>query len=293
MARKKKDPFVGKRSVSVQQLRAEAKVVVEALLADGNASEQEIANWRPGGAENPGRDALAELKFYRLVHRCHEKYSRHTESPDSANDLMMLDVLRGAPIEVTCVAQGPHGKPIIARVYPKSFHAMIEIAKIDKTIAWLAAHYAIVSKSQKAGDLLLGGRVMEEQRHQYQRLAWIVTHEGPGVPFPDGDVDTEPGEWIKGLEVADLFRINGAHHRVNQLRLAHLSSLISEKTGNDDGERPSWTVFIGTASEALKIRPEVLMRDWSLAAVLVQMRTTAHVRREAVEDAKRDHHNAG
>ena len=288
-----------KRSIGIAQYRSECGLLAEHLVREQAVSDADVKAHTPGGANNPDKGADGWRSFDRWLQRQHavmvHKQERQGGKFSDADDLALVDVLRGAPEDVTCVARVSDedgAAPIRVRVYPKSFHALIEIAQIDRTVAWMAAHLERFKEAEGAMELDLVVRLMPEVLRLYKRLVWIVTHPGCGLPYAESEAAPTLPEWLDRLDVADCYRINKAHHAVNEMRLIHLRQLVTDKTGTPSTERPQWTVFFAAASESLKIRPESLMRDWSLAEALLMYRASNHVKEEAHDRAKAEA-NAG
>lgn len=289
-----------KRSIGIALYRSETGLLAEHLIREQAISDAELAAHTPGGVNNPSTDAHGWRAFDRWLQRKHAvmvfQQERQGGNFSDGDDLALVDVLRGAPQEITCVARVSDedgAPPLRVKVFPKSFHALIEVAQIDKVVAWQAAHLERLQDEEGAADLDLAIRLLPEIATLYQRLAWIVCTPGCGLPYDEADTAPALPEWVKRLDVADFYRINKAHHAVNEMRLLHLRQLVSVKTGDRTKDRPQWTVFFAMASEALKIRPETLMRDWSLAEVLLMYQASNHAKAEAQERAKAEAANAG
>ena len=287
-----------KRSIGIAQYRAECGLLAEHLVREQAVSDADVKAHTPGGANNPDKGADGWRSFDRWLQRRHAVMVHEQEKQggnfSDADDMTLVDILRGAPEAVTCVARESdeeNSPPMRVMVYTKSFHALMEVAQIDKALAWLAAHLdrlCTTDQVTEAKSLDLMVRIMPEMALLYQRLAWIVTHPGCGLPYPDDQTAPTPPVRFQRLDAKDFMRINAAHHRVNELNLRAVRNLISKESGGTTTDRPSWTVFFGAASEALKVRPETLMRDWSLAEALLMYRTANHAKAQAMENAKAD-----
>lgn len=279
----------GTRSVPTRSLRDEAELLSKVVLGEGLASPEEIASYRPGKENNPNTGATGWLRCLIAMHRFHARaQGSKTDAGklDASQQAVLLDALRGASEAVVLVARGERTERRVLHVHPKSFDTLMAVEERDQVLRYLTAHLERLRVSPKADDLALCSRVMIEIVHQYRVLAWIVTHEGPGMPFAADEVPTEVPAHVADLDPADYFRLQAAWVRVNQLRLHQLRGLLASDAGEGSPHRrPEWPVLVSAVADEMKLPSEVVMRDFSLPALLARVHLAAVARKSAADEA--------
>lgn len=257
------------------------------------ATDEELLAYRPGGPENPGRGTNAWVFWYaQLVRFCGRE--EVTEQEHESADAAVLDAYRNQPESVELVSLDDSGKRRVLTIHPKGLGALMECHERDWMLGWLATKLAVLRESDRPEHLELIGRTLQEIGRQYAMLAWIASHPGAGIPYPVGlaagastDIP-EPPEWLLQLEPIDYSNIAHAFSVVNAQRLKALDALTAADAGARDGDRPSWSVFVGSLAIQMKTSPRQLMWDTSLAELLAAIRSHSHAEKEAREKAERD-----
>lgn len=262
------------RSISIKELRAECQLLERVVSSERLATKEQFVEQRPGGRANPDKTARGWLYFYRWLHRQHAKLEhRAGETPARAlADATVMDALRADPVAVTIL-----GRPEPLHVYPKSLDALLQVHALDRQLAWLNTQLSRLYEAATPSALELVPRLLEEISYTYHLLAWIVTTDGPKMPYRPDDPAPQPPDWITTLEPWDIVRIVEAHHK-HLFRLQALSALVDERRqGEQGGQCPSWSMFIGSMALELGADPVVLMRDRDLVSMLaaVQLRNAA------------------
>lgn len=274
------------RSIPVKVLRDECQLLSDAVRLAGLASPEALAANRPGGDANPDKGPRGWLRYYAVLHRFHAK-QEHTASTDqhAEHDGMAMAALAAREEPVRLLTAIPHG-PAVLHVYPKGHDALLRITARDSLLGVLAERRIRLGRSLVQADRELLARLDDETAFQLQTLVWHVTHPGPWLP------DGERPAWLSGLDALDLHRIVRAHQMVNGYRLKALQSLMSPGDTRSDKKRPSFAVYISAIAGDQGIPPHQMLRDWSLAEVLMAGQLAAQAKRDAHESAKADRQRA-
>ena len=246
----------------------------EHVLRKRLAAPAELDDYRPArGRASPVWDWV--WWHSQLVRFCGRMESRELESGEA--DAQVLAALNDDPQRVALAGGGELHE---LHVYPKSLPALQHLQLRDQLLSWLAARYEALGEEPVAGDgtSSLRERVADEITTQTLTIAWIVTSEGPGLPFPADPADRpELPDAIRVLSPVDVLRIHQAFLEVNAVRLQALERLVSAPRGDAPSARPSWAVFVGALSMKLKADPKRLLADRSLASLLAQVKLSQPV----------------
>jgi hypothetical protein len=261
---------MGTRSISTKELRAESQVLERAVLSARLSTKEALAPHRPGGAENPGKDARGWFSYYRHLVRVHARADRSSPSATvdrEAADRNVLNALRAEPVRVNLVPRLDGAEPVLY-VYAKSLDALLHITALDRQLAWFTRQHALLVAMGTPDAIALLPRATAEISYTYGLLSWIVTTPGPGLPYLIDAERPELPAHIVALEPWDIVRIVEAHHK-HLLRVHAVSQLIDERSQNEEGgSRPSWSMFAANAAEMFGADPVVITRDRPLAALL-------------------------
>lgn len=256
------------------------------ILGDGVATPQELADYWPGGAENPEPDPLGRW----IV--CLAQYTRFagrldpvkTDADIAKAEADVLAALRHAPVPVELVAR-VRGRPVRLEVHPKSFEALLHIESRDRELTRLAEAFERLQALPAEAQAVWGRKLAAEIAYQNQVLCWIVTHPGPGLPFPEGRDAPAVPKRFRDLEAQDVVSILRAHRRVAIVRLARVADLIGG--GKATGKRQSWASLGATAASELGVASATLLRDWTLESWIAQLSLTADAKAQAAEAVKK------
>lgn len=272
------------------------------LLRHGTATEAEIDPYVPGGEENRESVGLAPWIWYyaqlvRLMGRT-EDGAPARDGSARVNDALLLAALGAQPELVEQETDDPEALAAVqaaldalaARrgrhtwaVHPKSFHTLLHLHARSERITWLTERSQVLLARGASDDLELLRRTREEIGYQHRVCAWVATTPGPGLPFGEHDARPALPDAVADLDSVTLAQILGASLRVNWVRLQALSELVTPSGGS--GARPTWSAFFGALAVEHDERPETLMRDYSLAALLASQRLAASERTKAQREA--------
>jgi len=276
-------------TISVEELQRDCGTLETVVLKHGWATPTELESAKPGGPENKDSGPRGWLRYFGTLHRHHSKGERLGSASSSLSadaDATILKVLRSESHPVERILPGPEGRPAYLHIYPKSFRSLIEISKIDYTLAWLTSKLGGWTESGKSEDVALMNRALDEIRYQYELLAWIMTTKGRGLPYDPDDDRSEIPDDIAALDVMDMYRVAQAYAIVHVTRLEAIKHLTHDVGHDGKRTRPSWSIFLDLASTSLEVELPRLMNDWDLPMVVAKAQLSASNRETAKQQAK-------
>jgi hypothetical protein len=269
-----------------QSLKERADMIAEHLSARKLATQAEIDACFTEAEEPNLKAAMAYAGLRVLLHeRAPDNHDKKTRRKNA--DRVILDALRGASKAVTLTDPSLDLREV--SVHPKSLNALIELAERDHVIGFFNSGVEALRELAKTDprpdriDMLARG--VRELAYQQRICVWIVTHPGPGLPFPEEDTSPELPAWLGQLSPVDALMIFRAHEEVNAGRLAALQALPRGRKNGDDGER-GWGVYLANLASLLNRTAEQLSRDQSLAALFAQSHVHAVDQEHAMDEAK-------
>lgn len=263
------------RSIPGQLISGECRLLEKAILTANLATKDELTPWKPGGENNPDKGASGALRYLCRLHRFHARGENREQLDSRAlQDTQVLQALRDHPVAV----QLPSAATDTVNVYPKSMDALMMVHALDVQITWMNAQRTALLGMTSAEAMDALPRLVDAISYTYQLLVWIVTSEGPALPFAAQDEHPEPPEWIRNLEPWDFIVICQAHQR-HLMRLSALSALLDDKKSpKDPVGRPSWSVFYGSLAMDSGVGVEHLMRHRSLSSLMASVRLSNYAK---------------
>jgi hypothetical protein len=187
-------------------------------------------------------------------------------------DEEVLKALRGEPERVLLLT----GEEV--HVYPKGLEALLFIRNHDWVCSWLASWLELLrddathmTLAKTVGSpVATMDRIERELGIQLAICARVACQEGPGIDY--NDANNFPDEWMD-IDPIDIARIHRAFFKVNVSRFNQLPYVAGPRKSKDGKQdvRMSWSVFYSRAGKQLGEDPKTLMRDRSLAELLVQV----------------------
>lgn len=272
-----------RKAWTVAALRERCQHIRRSLTARG-ADEDEIASYWPGGTENPDRGRGGWIFCYaNLVGLLRVADLQQAVAPAEL-DAAVAEALAAQPRTVL-LSSGE-----VRTVYPKSYHALRWLDALDRSLldaAELAAQLEAAGADAAALDAAKVASLRPLLESLAVRLwAWILTERGTdgpaGLPFDENDTP-DPPDWTRQLTPDDLLAIARAHIEVNAARLRRIS--VGYPGDTRGATRLSLAGFLGSSAQELGVRPQELLRRWSLGEVFAQAVTAAQAAREAREHA--------
>jgi hypothetical protein len=272
------------------QLKARSEGIVEHLLAKQYAKREEI-DAMLAEHKNPNDPESTLILTYGALRVLLDERTPDAGDRDARRkraDRVVLDSLRGASRPVTLTAPIEDLREV--SVHPKSMNALIELAERDAVIgffnAGLDALRELVVANPTPDRVEHLARGVREVGYQERICVWIVTHPGPGLPYPEEVTTPELPDWLSYLSPVDALLIFAAHEDVNAGRLAALQALPRGKKRADDVER-GWGVYLANMASLMNRSAEQLARDHSLASLFAQSYVHAIEQERQMEEAEK------
>ncbi len=268
------------------------------LLGYRKIGADDVKAQRPGGANNPTRDAGAWLAYYTWLVR-HDAASGR--GPAMANDAVptmteaeQVDTLRGRPVAVTLVTplRLSDGRALeVVRVHAKGLEALIEADELDHDIRTLATYNEWLKLSARAEDDDLRHRIGRELLRTQSLLVWLAI-EGRGeytaeCPYDPDAPNVTPPAYLYSLDPFDLPRILTAFVALNGARLVAIARLLQRAFGDDapTTSSPSWATFVAQRELEMNAPAAHLAKRWPLAATALSAGLRARAAHEAQQHA--------
>jgi hypothetical protein len=234
-----------------EELERRCETIADHLRSRKMATEEEIA----ACFDQPADDEMRAVLVYGDLRALHAQRVNGTGARQE-----VLAALSDEPAIVTLDNQKT------LTVYPKSFRALLTIARIGERIDYLLRHSAQLLDAGVAMNDELFIRVDREVVFLYSALVFGATHAGPKVPFEDLRRLEKMPPWINDLTSIEVQRIHIAFVRVNAVRLAVIARLMKLEAAKEDGPGSTWATFFSLRSDETHIPSPSLMRDHSLAS---------------------------
>jgi len=289
-------------ALTIRQLREACAPFEAAVGHEGRASADALARARPGGADNPTRDARAWLRYYGRLRAWHGGGSLGdaggTGAAESGRGASVATGATAADAFRTAVRQAGAGEPepvrcadgVVRYVHPKSAYALRWLDSLDAQLAGQAGRAAASVRALAAGEATAEDLRVLALRPLAEALAvrlwlWVLTRPGAELPFADDAPDPVPPAWTGAAMPEDLVAVWHAHRRVNHERSAIMAAAFPPDPAATPS-RLSLEGFLAHRSQELGVRPSTLDRQWSLGELYAQAVSAAVVAREAHAAAK-------
>lgn len=267
---------------TVTGLRVRCERMRTAVQLRKLASEDEVARWWPGGAENPTRDRGAWIVAYG---RLAVYLARGDRDTSADRERTALAALRSEPKVVDLVT--PLDERTRVTVHAKGHDALRTLAQMERVQRELVLWRTQLEEEPEPGPdttKALDG-IARALTRTCATFVWTVTHPGPGVPWSDRfvmpwDQDDLPPSWCWDVDPYDLVRLAGAHTEVNYGRLQTLPRTEEGKEGG-----LGWATFFANVADATRESVGVLMADRPFASLLAQSALVADSHARAKADA--------
>jgi hypothetical protein len=278
-------------AITIRSLKALTAPFAHDLAMRGVAAPV-LDGIRPGGAENPARDAHAWLRYYGRLMALRSAVERGGDgggvmtTEEAAADTVILAALAGEAKPIRLSANEHAGERLA--VYPKSGIALVKAHVRNLEIGRLLSYVDRLGASDDPRASTLTERALVEVLYLHRVLAWIACTPGPGLPFPEVQADPELPELFRDLAPQDLLTICRVFDEVNWARLRALELLMAPDPDEHDApsRRPSWSQFFGSLAASEGRASEDVLRDRSLVGLLATMKLAASAQRQATADAK-------
>jgi hypothetical protein len=177
------------------------------LGEDGAATDQQLRDYWPGGKENQYTGKGAWIYCFAMYAAFNwSAAQRGGEASSAAVDTAIANRSTASPEPVRLTS----GRA--AAVYPKSYHALRYLDFLDaghrKAGQVAAAAYEL--GSAEALKVMQTYPLVESLA--VRLWAWVLTTEGPGLPFKEDAANIELPEWLGELTAIDVVRLNTYAH---------------------------------------------------------------------------------
>lgn len=220
------------------------------------ASSEEVRAAKPGGADNPYQGHAGWIECFALL----KGYMRRIEVRETQRDgteAQLEAIVRDAaarkpiPVELSIGTRHVHQKSAWALHYLDSLEALVR--PLFDMAKWAAERVDDEAQELKAFPDLLHGTARRV-------WAWILLHEGVGLPFGDTD-DVEPPAWTAELLHEDFAPIYVAHQQM------HHTSVMTMALAMQGGAQPNESRlklhgFLAGYGQEQGIRPADMVRQW-------------------------------
>jgi hypothetical protein len=267
---------------SVADLTQRCRSLRAVLGEDGAATDQQLRDYWPGGKENQYTGKGAWIYCFAMYAAFNwSAAQRGGEASSAAVDTAIANRSTASPEPVRLTS----GRT--AAVYPKSYHALRYLDFLD------AGHRKAGQLAAAAYDLGSAEALKVMQTYPLveslavRLWAWVLTTEGPGLPFKEDASNIELPEWLGELTAIDVVRLYQAHRKVNHDDIA----LISETfPGDPMKSRLPLSGFLNTYAHEAGHRPLDVFKQFSVGEIFADAVSSAQAAREAREnaDAKRE-----
>lgn len=210
---------------------------------------------------------------------------REQRDPDNEEGQRLLaKVLGNVPVKVDLIM--PVEDRAVVWVHPKGHDALVTLAEMERvareTRLWRDALTRVVDPSPE--ERAARATVVRVLARLQATFAWIVTHPGSGLPYPDRfvlpwDHEAPPPSWCYDLDSRDYLRLAQAHTLVNIGRLRALPRV-------EGGDGTGWATFFVSLAEQLRVPEADLMATRPLAGLLAHSAIAADTYRRAQAKAK-------
>jgi len=259
---------------SVTGLKDRCRRCRTAVLDQRLATEDELAAYWPGGAENPEQGLGAWIYCYANLIRFLGRGEQSAPSGNAEAALLQraaLDALRGAPVRVELVHRQQDGTPVAVAVHPKSFDALVFCEELDANLRWMRDRLLWLRERDDADSTQAMTALWREITEHHHVLCALVCHEGPGAPWP---LTTMPPRealpaWALTLDPFDVVAILAAHLEVNGRRLRQVCQLVAPMPS--EGTPPAWSTLALSGATATGQPVEALFRDRSLVSWVAEL----------------------
>lgn len=258
-------------------------------LTTRDVDETILAAWWPGGAENPGKDrprptekdrgpwTLCFATYHRLVHDQAHARSAATAGQSEALNRAIADAAADRP-ETLVLSDGA-----MWQVYPKSEYALQELRYLGDAIDRLTRlDVASVERGVPVPPDTTALRSLA-----VRVWCWIITHPGPGLPYPEDARDPEPPAALGLLAPQDHYALVAANHRVNGAREAIMARAFPRRSA-DFASRLDFVGFLTAYADAKHLDPFDVLRRWSRGRVVAAAVSAAITADEAQQRAERE-----
>lgn len=265
-----------RRRFDVAGLRAECRELRGLCAAKALATEEELAAYWPGGAENDLGGADAWIYAYSQLARFLGRRELLERTRETARE-----ALEGAVRAAAAAQPEPVSLTIGARaVHPKSAYALEWLTALDRTVAAIAGLLVEASDAVREHPSVVLPHAARALA--VRTWAWVLTHSGPGLPWDDESSPIDPPDWTGALAPEDLLLLDRAHRHVNAERLRIMAAAFpASEDGSESTSRLALGGFLAGYAHEHGQQPSDIVRRWSLGEVFAASIAASEAHRQA------------
>jgi hypothetical protein len=273
------------RSTLAKEIRERCNLYELHCRARKLATDDELADFRPGGKENDSGDEWEYGRWlFNLARFMAREQDKAKEVADPEREAGVLAGLDAAPQSLRLLT--PVGDITHLDVHPKGMHALLAMHGFDYNLKWLTDRVKAMQLEASADAAVFLGDVLEEIAYQTALAVWVATFEGPDVPWNGTRPPLDLPPWTLAVDPVDVRRLNVVFWRVNAVRLTLLRDDIEEQDRPDDRTPMTWSVFMGSLAMEKGQPVSVLMRNVSLVELLMEVKLAGQARAVARKAAE-------
>lgn len=263
---------------SARELRRRCEEFKSSLLRQRTATEEEIADYWPGGTINTEEHPLGKWIFCygNLIGMLRRKQPEIVGA--RVDEAMSAALARDA--ERVTFEDG-----VVRSVHAKSYHALRWLDSLDKSVTDAVIAVAEFGADAEAVKAMATLPLIESLA--VRTWVWVLTEgsaeSNASLPF-DESQPLNPPEWTKTLTPKDLLTVFRAHVRINVERLQIIANAFPPDPSNGV-TRLSLSGFLGSVAQDMGLRSSDLLRKWSLGEAFAQSVAAAQAARESKERA--------
>jgi hypothetical protein len=254
-------------SVAALQRRVAAqRVALERQGVDAG----ELAEWWPGGEQNPGRATSAACLLRALAHYQFAAGQRDAARAQRSERATGGDVRlqRAVAASLTDRSEPVELSVGVKRVHPKSFRTHEVLSELDQEIAALAHADLTVAEAALAAGVDPDDAPLYGLRADAVAVwCWIVTTPGAGLPYDEHAPIPEPPAWTRSLTALDVLVLAQAFRRVDHETLQIMSAAFP-RSADAGVSRLSFEGFLGTYAGSKGLDPLEVTRTWAVRRVV-------------------------
>jgi hypothetical protein len=220
------------------------------------ASEVEVSAVWPGGKENRAKGHAGWIECYASLKSFTRRieFKQHQQADAS---LRIADVVKAAAMRTPVPVMLSVGEHL---VHPKSIWALSWLDGLDGVTTGMTELLNAASEFEDPETLRMFAPIATALA--FRTWAWILTHEGVGLPFGDNNEPIDPPEWTEKLLAEDYLALFIAHRRLHFDAIALMASAMGSDTGPEKSRLGLGGFLTGTGEAS--IEPSHIARRWSL-----------------------------
>lgn len=270
-------------TLSLQELRNATELLEREGVASGVLTAAALDARRPGSSPAYAGTGPGDWFAYALW------LARQAGDParDTAarpRDQVIHEALAETPVTVT-LRNG-----LRVSVYAKSLDTLIFLEALDADLRTVHEDLLQLVEAEARGETSAAQTVFLAallNRLSLRLYWWVLTTEGPGLPFREDEASPTPPEWTAALHAEDVDALMRAHLQVNRNDLEFLAATFPSEP-RADGARLPLSGFLGAMAHEWGLPAREVLQRWTLRGLYAQASVAAESHRQAHAAAERE-----